>query len=368
MKRLTAGFTFLIACLLALASPARAQSPGIVTATASDTGGAVGVAWPRPAADSLEVKLAGCLRTKVNAQAWSGWDCAWQTLPRLAVTRPTPPAPPDTTPTPPPPPPPAPPPAPGPAPTPGIDTAGMRLLAAVAPTRQNDPGTGPVKLANGGSWSGQMVYDPAEHAIRYDLRDGCWGGTSAGSAWFEVGMVALNARTVYTSQWVKVSPNWVGHVVGMKMTIQGWGTGPAGGNQQILFLRGSPNSATGTLRVGWSWQGAGALPAAAKVGGLTGLDPKGGNFSVPGGVLQRGKWTRVETLSYTGPPGTRTSWSRIWMDGTLVADVDGYDATTTLPTYALAAYKLLSVWGGGSSCTAPGGQQYLIRDVVVLGR
>lgn len=248
------------------------------------------------------------------------------------------------------------------------DTAGMRLLAGVTPTRQNDPGFGPVKLANGGTWSGQMYFDAAEQAIRYDLRDGCWGGTSAGFAWFEVGMVAQNARTVYTSQWVKVSPNFYGHAVGMKMTILGWGTGPGGGNHQILFLRGSPRSSTGTLRVGWSWQGAGALPTAAKVGGLSGLDPVGGNFSVPGGVLQRGTWTKVETLSYTGPPGTRSSWSKIWMDGALVADVDGYDATRTLPTYALSAYKLLSVWGGGVSCTAPGGQQYYIRGVQVLGR
>ncbi|MBK8006754.1 MAG: hypothetical protein IPK12_23480 [Gemmatimonadetes bacterium] len=361
MKRLGSALPFLIACLLALASPALAQTPSIVTATASDTGGAVGVAWPRPAADSIEVKLAGCTRTKTNAQAWSSWDCAWRTLPRLAVQKPAPPTTPPPSPTPTPTPTPVP-------PTAGIDTAGMKLLAAVAPTRQNDPGTGPVKLANGGTWSGQMVYDATQRAIRYDLRDGCWGGTSAGAAWFEIGMTALNARTVYTRQWVMVSPNWVGHAVGMKMTILGWGTGPAGGNQQILFLRGSPGSATRALRVGWSWQGAGALPTAAKAGGLSGLDPKGGNFSVPGGVLTRGRWTKVETESYTGLPGTRTSWSKIWMDGQLVADVDGYDATTTLPTYALASYKLLSVWGGGASCTAPGGQQYWIRDVLVLGR
>lgn len=332
MKRLSAALPFLIACLLALASPVSAR------AQAMDT----------------TIYCHGCVKADSagvpdSAPAWNYFTRWTFTYRDSLVIAPKPITPP-------------------PAPTAGLDTAGMNLLAAVTPTRQNDPGTGPVKLANGGSWVGQMVYDPAEHAIRYDLRDGCWGGTSAGFAWFEVGMVAKNARTVYTRQWVKVSDNWVGHAVGMKMTILGWGTGPAGGNHQILFLRGSPKSATGALRVGWSWQGAGALPTAAKVGGLMGLDPKGGNFSVPGGVLPRGQWVKVETWSYTGLPGTRTSASKIWMDGRLVADVDGYDATGTLPTYALAAYKLLSVWGGGASCTAPGGQRYWIRDVVVLGR
>lgn len=137
----------LVLAALMAAGPAPAQSPSIVTATASDTGGAVGVAWPRPAADSLEVKLAGCLRTKVNARAWGSWDCAWQTLPRLAVARPAPPPPMpprDTTPALPPPPPPAPTPVPG----GDIPPAGFRLL-----TRNTfDSGI----LAAG--WTGQPGY------------------------------------------------------------------------------------------------------------------------------------------------------------------------------------------------------------------
>lgn len=230
MKRLNAGFTFLIACLLALASPASAQGPTIVTATASDTGGAIGVAWPRPAADSVEVKLAGCVRTRTIGARWGAWDCAWQTVPRLAVARPAPPAPPpalDTTHTTP---------APPPSPPPATDTslAGFRLLT------RNDFGGG--ILAAG--WTGEPGYlndyrtanDPAVS------RDGTPylellvpAGHAQGTGFHNLSFAfpAQACREVAYSFWFRMTP-----------------TAPYGSNVQKLIHWWGPNGLNNTGSIG----------------------------------------------------------------------------------------------------------------------
>lgn len=248
-----------------------------------------------------------------------------------------------------------------------FDTTGFKVLAHVVPLAQSDKGDGPVPLGVSG-WKGMMLYDdvtaPLPSAIRWFYRDGCWGGVSPGEAWFEYGMARQNVTTVYTRQWMKVSYNWVGHPVGTKITFHGWGTN---GSQQIMFLMGSSKSATGTLRLGWHWQGAGQLPTSAAVGGLSGLDPKGGNFAVPGGIFLRDKWNKVETMSHAAPNGTRGSWAKIWINDILVADVSGYDAAraTNVP---LSVYKLSPTWGGGTGCTASGGQNMWLGDIWVMGK
>jgi hypothetical protein len=250
------------------------------------------------------------------------------------------------------------------------DTAGFQLLAHVVPVRDDDPGDGPVPLGDSKGWVGQMGYDAGPHlapfaaAIRWHYRDGCWGGTSPGHAWFEAGLASRNAHTIYTRGWYRVSATWVGHVVGTKLWLHGWGQN---GNQQILYLRGSGQTAGGTLRLGWSWQGAGALPTSARVGGFGGVDSKNGNFSVYGGTFPRDRWVKVETLSHAAPVGTRGSWAKVWLDGQLVAHVDGFDAARVAET-RLTAQKLSPVWGGGVSCTAPGGQDFWIADFTVTGR
>jgi hypothetical protein len=255
----------------------------------------------------------------------------------------------------------------------GIDTTGFRRLGAVTPRYDNDQGLGPIPLGGGGvnGWDGQMYFDqgaalaPFNTAIRWFYRDGCWGGTSPGKAWFETGLKAQAVHDVYYRAWIRVSSNWTGHVVGTKLMLLGWGTN---GNQTILRQAGSANSASGALRYQISWQGGSArFPGKTLVG--NGQPDADGGWNISSLATQpRNQWQKVEIQAHAGPGGTGTSWIKLFVDDKLVLHLVDMDFRSDLLDPYLSAVKQSPVWGGGTSCTAPGGQNLWFADIYVSGR
>lgn len=327
MRRLTTLCTFLIASLLALASPLRAQ--------AADTTIVCTQCVP---VDSTARVDSTVVRVDTTWAVSTHWTVTYRDS--LVITPRV------------------------------LDTTGFRPLAAVIPTKQGDKGTGPVTWLGNGTWVGQMYFDsaapaPYTNAIRWFYRDGCWGGVSPGYSWFENGLAGAKVHDLYYTAYVRVSDNWVGHAVGTKLMLIGWGVN---GNQFILRQSGSPNSATGTLWYQIAWQGGStAFPGRVLKG--SGKPTSVGSWNVTAYATQpRGQWQKIEIQTHAGPQGTGTSWIKLVVNGVLVAHIDQMDFMNWAGDPYVSAVKQSPVWGGGTSCTAPGGQNLWFSGIRIYGK
>lgn len=352
----------LVLAAMVAAGPVGAQSPSIVTSSASDTAASLAVGWARPPADSVEVKLAGCLRTKVNAQAWGGWDCAWQALPRLAVARPMPPAPPDTAPTP------TPPPAPIPGPV-GNEPAGLTVVADLdwVGLRQQ---TSTAAASSYGPWSrregaarGFSVVDPAAplspHVLEIDF-SGIRQGTGPES--FQLALPA-RATELYLRFPVYIPLTYYGSTSGVQKLWHLWSTNDG----KPTYLPGGSMMVPAIYGVGTS-----GLSYQLRVQGASTTATQAISFNISCGGLQRGRWYVLEAYvrqNTANPNGTVNAdgVAMGWVDGRLTCARSNLQYSGAAVKVKQWTFAQLNPTYGGTG-TAPAGVMLRYGKVRVSAR
>ena len=143
-----------------------------------------------------------------------------------------------------------------------------------------------------------------------------------GSSPASVGTGISAKKTVYTSIWMKMSSNYVGHA--------------SGTNKVIHFYTASRTSAENIAIFSLRGAGTGALSPTFILQNLAGLyrwsDPNGTSYLLNTANLEpnlaqcrttRGQWARYEMVLTSNTPGVADGRAELWMNGTKCSDYTG---------------------------------------------
>lgn len=176
-------------------------------------------------------------------------------------------------------------------------------------------------------------------------------GTTGGTIDATPGRIVKNfsaAKSVYTSVWVKLSPNFVGNGTWTNKVF-------------FIWINGHPNffmSAEGA--------GTGALAPTGRLQGTMDSREKLPPNLVSSAVVQRGQWQHWEVLVKANTPGQANGEFHLWVNGTKVSEYKNVAYLSSGESQAFMKMDVEPIWGGGGSTLSAA--QYMYFDNVYVSK
>lgn len=170
-----------------------------------------------------------------------------------------------------------------------------------------------------------------------------------------------NARTMYSSMWVKLSPNWVGQISTANKVVHIFINGL---NRLYAFAAGSDNGpltpSIGLQQLAQSFNA--VAQGGAGIGVSTLLRP---NVAGQTGVqIVRGRWHKWEMVLYAGTAGRADGTADWWIDGVKVGHYTGIPFVAAGGSNRWEIFNWDPTWGGNGGAIPA--EQYVWMDHVYV--
>jgi uncharacterized protein YjdB len=169
-----------------------------------------------------------------------------------------------------------------------------------------------------------------------------WAGSSGGSAPWDEDSPGFRYKTLYVSQWVRVSSNWQGH--------------PGSSVNKIFYVYTTTDVPSFYLYL----NGSGTGPLRPYIGGQN-ISQGGAGFGdasnpdwppnlLPTAQVTRGQWFHIELVAQMNSAGAADGYLDMWLNGLKIQHIPNIMWQSSSPSWRLL--HLAPVWGGGGGTVA----------------